>query len=189
MADWVQCVRLPPHLITHLIKRPQFPVDAQVRKTGLRQRKKGTFGIPIHGVLILNGSLLTEYVMVQVEDVVPTFSLDVVGFPSFPVFGAKGYERKYPKQRYHHAQKHPAVTCILARGMKDENDHGANPEYNPMSVPLRTLAAARTPHPQLGVLNTCSGTFRGFCATRVRQFSSQEQFCSTDENEAVHLVT
>ena len=63
----------------------------------------------------------------------------------------------------------------------------AYPEYNPIIVPFETLTIGRTPHPQFGVLNTCSGTFRGFCATRVRHVALQEQFYFIDENTATSL--
>jgi len=46
------------------------------------------------------------------------------------------------------------VISVLARKAEDEEDTATYPEYNPMSVPLGTLTAGRTPHPQFRVLNT-----------------------------------
>ena len=77
----------------------------------------------------------------------------------------------------------------LAESGRDENEIVADPEYNPMSAPLGTLTAGRTPHPQYGVLNTWSGICRGFCATRVRHASSQEQFCAGDKKNVAILDT
>lgn len=81
-----------------------------------------------------------------------------------------------------HAQQHSTNTRTLAESAQKVNVIMTDPEYNPMSVPLGTLTAVRTPHPQCSVLNTWSGTFRGFCATRVRHVSSQEQFCTEGKN-------
>ena len=77
---------------------------------------------------------------------------------------------------------------LATRSTKNENDTTADPEYNPMSAPFGTLAVGRTPHPQFGVLNTSSGHLRGFCATRVGHVSSQEQFCTMDENNVASLI-
>lgn len=52
-------------------------------ETGVRER--GTFGISIYRVLVLNWPLLAERVMVQIKDVVLAFSLNSIGFPPFPV--------------------------------------------------------------------------------------------------------
>jgi len=49
----------------------------------------GTFAIPIYGVLILYRPLLAESVVVQIEDIVPPFSMNLVGFPSLPVVEVK----------------------------------------------------------------------------------------------------
>jgi len=76
---------------------------------------------------------------------------------------------------------------VLAVGVEKKNDTMTDPEYNPMSVPLGTLTAGRTPHPQCNVLNTWSGVFRGFCATRVRHVSSQEQFCTGGKKNTTSL--
>jgi hypothetical protein len=96
---------------------------------------------------------------------------------------------KSKKAPGYHAQQHSTDICALARNAKNGNNATTHPEYNPMSDPLGTLTAGRTPHPQLGVLNTWSGIFRGFCATRVLHVPSQEQFCHGDEDDFATLET
>lgn len=81
------------------------------------------------------------------------------------------------KKRDYHTQQHSTDIFALARDVKNRNDAMTHPEYNPMSDPSGTRTAGRTPHPQFRVLNTWSGIFRGFCATRVLHVSSQEQCC------------
>lgn len=60
-----------------------------MRKTCFTCGNRGTFGIPIYGVLILYRPFLTESIVVQIKDIVLAFSMNLVGFPSLPVVEVK----------------------------------------------------------------------------------------------------
>ena len=69
----------------YLINRPQFPAKASMRKACCMCGNRGTFVIPIYGVLVLYWPLLAKFIVVQVKDIVPAFPVNFVGFPSLPV--------------------------------------------------------------------------------------------------------
>ena len=86
-----------------------------------------------------------------------------------------------------HAQQDSTNTRALTGSAENENNTMTDPEYNPTSAPLGTGTVGRTPHPHRGVLNTSSGNLRGFCATRFRHVSSQEQFYTGGEQHFASL--
>lgn len=52
-------------------------------------REQGTFGVSIDRVLVLYRSFLAVSIVVQVEDIILAFPLDLVGFPPLPVIKVK----------------------------------------------------------------------------------------------------
>ena len=91
MAGCLELVQAYCVGLEHLLDKAT-PIPCQrawMRKAHFTCGKRGTFGIPIYGVLILYRSFLAEYVVVQVEDIVFAFSVDLVGFPSLPVVEVK----------------------------------------------------------------------------------------------------
>lgn len=104
MAGCLDLVQTNGVAFEHLLDKAT-PIPCQrawVRKKGFTCGDRGTFGIPIYRVLVLYRSLFTEYVVVQVEDIVLAFSLNLVSFPSLPAVEVRKMSIK--------SQKHVIIT-------------------------------------------------------------------------------